>query len=186
MNALAGIKMANAFGVDQKISAKALAELPVVRGRVERIDAGQDFIAVVDYAHTPDSLTALYGAFPTERKICVLGNTGGGRDTWKRPLMAQIAEHECAHVILTNEDPYDESPEKIIQEMAAGMKEKKPEIIMDRREAIRAALRAARPGDAVLISGKGTDPYIMEAHGKKTPWSDAAVVREELKRLLSS
>ena len=127
---------------------------------------------------------ALYSAFPNQRKICVLGNTGGGRDTWKRPEMGRIADEICEKVILTNEDPYDEDPRAIIDAMAQGMK-RTPEIIMDRREAIRAALRAAQPGDAVLVSGKGTDPFIMGARGTKIPWSDADVVREELERLLT-
>jgi len=181
-NALAAIKLTGSFGVSLSTSAKALATLPVVRGRVERIEAGQNFIVVVDYAHTPDSLQALYAAFPHERKIAVLGNTGGGRDTWKRPLMGKIADEACVKVILTNEDPYDEDPRAIINAMVPEMK-KAPEIIMDRREAIRAALRAARPGDAVLISGKGTDPFIMGPNDSKIPWSDAAVTREELERL---
>ncbi len=184
MNALAAIKTCEAFGIARAAAARALSALPTVRGRVERIEAGQDFIAVVDYAHTPDSLSALYGAFPGKRKICVLGSTGGGRDAWKRPEMGRIADETCGTVILTNEDPYDEDPGAIVSAIAAGMK-REPQVIMDRREAIRAALRAARPGDAVLISGKGTDPYIMEAGGKKTPWSDAQVVREELERLVS-
>lgn len=184
MNALAAIKMCEAFGVSASTAADALASLPTVRGRVERIEAGQDFIVVVDYAHTPDSLQALYDAFPNKRKICVLGNTGGGRDTWKRPEMGRIADAACDKVILTNEDPYDEDPRAIVDAMAAGMK-RVPEIIMDRHEAIRAALRAARAGDAVLISGKGTDPYIMGPTGSKLPWSDAQVVREELDKLLS-
>jgi len=182
LNALAAVKLCKAFGVSLPICATALAALPVVRGRVERIEAGQDFIAVVDYAHTPDSLAALYSAFPDRRKICVLGNTGGGRDTWKRPEMGRIADESCEEVILANEDPYDEDPRAIVDAMAAGMK-RTPDIIMDRREAIRHALRAARPGDAVLISGKGTDPFIMGPKGSKEPWSDAQVVREELERL---
>jgi UDP-N-acetylmuramoyl-L-alanyl-D-glutamate--2,6-diaminopimelate ligase len=182
LNALAAIKTAETCGVPLATCAKALRELSRISGRVERIETGQDFIAVVDYAHTPDSLRALYGAFPTHRKICVLGNTGGGRDTWKRPEMGRIADLACDHVILTNEDPYDEDPRAIVDAMAAGMK-RVPEIIMDRREAIRAALAAARPGDAVLISGKGTDPFIMGAKGSRLPWSDAQVVREELERL---
>lgn len=182
MNALAAIKLTTALGVPLATTAEALQKLPVVLGRVERIEVGQDFIAVVDYAHTPDSLQALYGAFPTHRKICVLGNTGGGRDTWKRPLMGQIADENCAEVILTNEDPYDENPKAIVDAMAKGM-QRAPTIIMDRREAIRYALTQAQSGDVVLVSGKGTDPYIMEAAGKKTPWSDAQVVREELARL---
>lgn len=181
-NALAAIKLCEAFGVSRATSSAALAKLAPIRGRVERIEAGQDFIAIVDYAHTPDSLEALYGAFPAQRKICVLGNTGGGRDTWKRPLMGKIAEQACDLVILTNEDPYDEDPQQIVNAMVSGMI-RAPQIIMDRREAIRAALIAARPGDAVLISGKGTDPYIMGPKGSKAPWSDARVVREELEKL---
>lgn len=184
MNALAAIKLAEAFDIPLTTSAQALAKLPAVRGRVEHIDAGQKFFAVVDYAHTPDSLQALYGAFANRRKICVLGSTGGGRDRWKRPEMGRIADEACEKVILTNEDPYDEDPRAIVEEMARGMK-RAPDIIMDRRAAVRAALAAARPGDAVLISGKGTDPFIMGPHGAKEPWSDVAVVREELERLLA-
>lgn len=184
MNALAAIKMSEALAIPLTATATALATLPPVQGRVERIEVGQNFIVVVDYAHTPDSLMALYGAFPTQRKICVLGNTGGGRDTWKRPEMGRIADESCGKVILTNEDPYDEDPREIIDAMARDMRHT-PEIIMDRREAIRHALAAARPGDAVLISGKGTDPFIMGAKGSRLPWSDAEVVREELERLLA-
>lgn len=183
-NAIASAYAARFFGVPLEASAKALRSLELIRGRAERIEAGQDFLAVVDYAHTPDSLRALYGAYPNTRKICVLGNTGGGRDTWKRPLMGKIAEDACAEVILTNEDPYDEDPGAIVEAMASGM-EKKPTIIMDRREAIRTALSWAKAGDAVLITGKGTDPYIMEANGKRTSWDDATVVREELSKLRS-
>jgi len=183
MNALAALKTAEAFGVPLRTCAEALAGLLRISGRAERVEAGQNFIAIVDYAHTPDSLRALYDAFPKQRKICVLGNTGGGRDTWKRPEMGRLADEACEKVILTNEDPYDEDPREIVEAMAGGMK-RAPEIIMDRREAIRAALRAARPGDAVLITGKGTDPFIMSAHGTRIPWSDARVVREELERLL--
>jgi UDP-N-acetylmuramoyl-L-alanyl-D-glutamate--2,6-diaminopimelate ligase len=184
MNALAAIKICEAFGVPLKTSARALATLPPVLGRVERIEMGQKFTAIVDYAHTPDSLIALYGVFEGQRKICVLGNTGGGRDTWKRPQMGRIADESCDKVILTNEDPYDEDPLTIVNAMASGMK-RAPEIILDRREAIRRALSCAGPGDAVLISGKGTDPFIMGAHGSKEPWSDALVVQEELKQLLA-
>lgn len=183
LNALAAIKMGEALDVPRDTIQKALATLAPVRGRVEHVECGQSFVAVVDYAHTPDSLRALYGAFPHQRKICVLGNTGGGRDTWKRPEMGKIADETCDEVILTNEDPYDEDPRAIVEDMTWGM-HRAPTIIMNRREAIRHALSLARPGDAVLVSGKGTDPFIMEAGGAKTPWSDAAVVREELEKLL--
>lgn len=182
-NAVAALKVAEALGIDLDTAIRALGNLHTVRGRVERIQEGQNFIAVVDYAHTPDSLEALYGAFP-QRKICVLGNTGGGRDQWKRPEMGAIADRMCAEVILTNEDPYDEDPEKILSAMKAGMT-REPLVILDRRDAIRTALSRAHKGDAVLITGKGTDPYIMGPRGTKTPWDDATVVREELHKLLS-
>lgn len=181
MNSLAVIKAAEFAGVPLPTIAEALTSLERIPGRTERIDEGQDFTAVVDYAHTPDSLAALYAAYPV-RKICVLGNTGGGRDVWKRPEMGKIADENCDEVFLTNEDPYDEDPRQIVDAMAHGMK-RTPHIIMNRREAIRAALRAARPGDAVLITGKGTDPFIMGPKGSKEPWSDAKVVREELTHL---
>ncbi|XKT75321.1 MAG: Mur ligase family protein [Patescibacteria group bacterium UBA2103] len=183
MNALAALKVANLLSIPDEEAVHAIQKTEKVRGRVEFVDAGQDFAAVVDYAHTPDSLEALYGAFPEQKKICILGNTGGGRDTWKRPLMGVIAENHCEVVILTNEDPYDEDPQKIIDEMSAEMK-KEPVVIMDRREAINHALSIAQKDDVVLISGKGTDPYIMEARGKRTPWDDATVVREELAKIL--
>jgi UDP-N-acetylmuramoyl-L-alanyl-D-glutamate--2,6-diaminopimelate ligase len=181
MNSLAVIKAAQFLGVPLQTIADGLASLSRIPGRTERIDEGQNFEAIVDYAHTPDSLQALYAAYPV-RKICVLGNTGGGRDTWKRPEMGRIADESCSEVILTNEDPYDEDPRAILDAMAAGMK-RAPQIIMDRREAIHTALTLAQSGDAVLITGKGTDPYIMQANGGKLPWSDAKVVSEELKKL---
>ena len=96
--------------------------------------------------------------------------------------MGAIAEKYCDTIILTNEDPYDENPRKIVDEMADGM-DRKPEVIMDRRKAIQKALQKAKREDVVLITGKGTDPYIMEKNGKKTPWSDVKVVEEELESL---
>jgi UDP-N-acetylmuramoyl-L-alanyl-D-glutamate--2,6-diaminopimelate ligase len=150
-------------------------------------DAKKHVTAVVDYAHTPDSLEKLYQAFKDQPKICILGNTGGGRDTWKRPEMATIAERYCDSIILTNEDPYDEDPEKIVEEMAKGIEDKsKLTIIMDRREAIKTAFTMAPHNGYVLISGKGTDPYIMGPNNTREPWSDAKVVQEELKKLEAS
>ena len=115
--------------------------------------------------------------------ICLLGNTGGGRDKWKRVEMAKIADEFCTEAILANEDPYDEDPMQILTEMEKGFSKHKPWLILDRREAIKYTLTLAKPGDAVLITGKGTDPYLMEAGGKKTPWSDATVAKEELEKL---
>jgi UDP-N-acetylmuramoyl-L-alanyl-D-glutamate--2,6-diaminopimelate ligase len=98
--------------------------------------------------------------------------------------MGKIADDYCEEVILTNEDPYDEDPRKIIDDMVKGMTDtSKLTIIMDRKEAIKKALELTPHGGYTLISGKGTDPYIMEANGKKTSWSDAEVVKELLAEL---
>lgn len=184
-NALSAITLTRALGVGWKEIERALSTLNKIPGRVEHIysdkEASKKVTAIVDYAHTPDSLEKLYQAFKDVPKVCVLGNTGGGRDHWKRPEMAMIAEKYCDRVILTNEDPYDENPRAIVEQMAEAIENKdKLEIIMDRREAIRQALQFVEDGGYVLISGKGTDPYIMGPNGTKQPWSDAEVVREEL------
>ena len=99
--------------------------------------------------------------------------------------MGRIAEMHCAEVILTDEDPCDEDPLQIINDIAHGMS-KKPTIIMDRRAAIQNALQLAQRGDAVLITGKGTDSSIYGTHGTKQPWSDAGVAREEIAKILKA
>ena len=180
-NILAAISFAETQNVDKNIIKRAVEKFSGIRGRMERIEAGQDFTVIVDYAHTPDSLEKVYQVFQGQKKICVLGGTGGGRDGWKRPVMGNIAGRYCDHIILTDEDPYDEDPQKIVDEIRAGIGGINCEIIMDRREAIREAFKHAKTGDAVIITGKGTDPYIMGAGGNKTEWDDADVAREELK-----
>jgi UDP-N-acetylmuramoyl-L-alanyl-D-glutamate--2,6-diaminopimelate ligase len=181
-NALEAATVARAIGIDAETIVRAIGKLDRIPGRAERVDAGQDFAVVVDYAHTPDSLEALYDAYGHVRKICVMGATGGGRDTWKRPVMGALADTRCDVVILTNEDPYDEDPRAIVEALASGMK-RTPEIVMDRRDAIRRGISLARAGDAVLITGKGTDPCICGPRGSKVPWSDAGIAREELGKL---
>lgn len=181
-NQLAAAKTAQAIGVEPEQIVEALNSFKGIRGRLEAIDEGQPFGVYVDYAHTPDSLKKVYETFDNAKKICVLGNTGGGRDKWKRREMAKIAESHCSQIILTNEDPYDEDPRKIVEEMARAISIPKYEIIMDRREAMRHAFELAEADDVVLITGKGTDPFIMGPNGTKEPWDDASVAREELKK----
>lgn len=181
-NALATLTLAEEMGLSIAEAKKGIENLSLIRGRVERVEAGQDFTVIVDYAHTDDSLRKLYEAFPTSRKIAVLGSTGGGRDSWKRPVLGKIADEYCDEIIITNEDPYDEDPLKIINEVASGVEKHTPHIILDRREAIAKAFELAQPKDTVLISGKGTDPYIMGPQGTKIPWDDATVAREELEK----
>jgi len=192
-NMLGAIAYAKFVGISEENIKRGLENINFVRGRMEKIDCGQEFDVVVDYAHTPDSLRVVYETYKNHKIICVLGNTGGGRDLWKRPEMGKIADKYCDQIILTNEDPYDEDPVKIIEDVKRGITNKPVEIIMDRREAIASAIAKAKTlrlaslaqankHIAVLITGKGTDPYIMEANGKKTPWDDASVAREELKK----
>ncbi|MCX6819897.1 MAG: UDP-N-acetylmuramoyl-L-alanyl-D-glutamate--2,6-diaminopimelate ligase [Candidatus Adlerbacteria bacterium] len=185
-NILATITLGDAIGIRHDVMRKTLEHIPPVAGRAEPVESGQDFSVIVDYAHTPDSLRALFETYKGKNLICVMGSTGGGRDQWKRPLMGTIADELCSHIFLTNEDPYDEDPKKIIADIAAGFTVHKPEIILDRRTAIAAALRRAKKGSVVAITGKGTDPYIMGARGSKLVWSDKRVAEEELDKLLGA
>lgn len=184
-NMLAAIKYAESEDIGLPVMKRALEKLKEIKGRGESINVGpkQDFKVIVDYAHTPDSLIAIYEAFPG-RKIGVLGSCGGGRDKWKRKEMMEIAEKYCDKIILTDEDPYDDDPREIVDGLAKYLRNKKPEIIMNRRQAIAKAIRYAKTGDSVIITGKGTDPYIMRANGMKEEWSDSKVAREELTKYL--
>lgn len=183
-NALCAATLARALNIPMETVTRGLEKVAVIPGRAQRVEAGQDFLVIVDYAHTPDSLEALMCAYGSRRKICILGSAGGGRDMWKRPMVGKIAEANCAHVILTNDDPYDEDPRSIVEMIERGMTRDTHEIILDRREAIRKGIALAKKGDAVLITGKGIDP-IYGPKGKKIPWSDADVAREELSRVHS-
>jgi UDP-N-acetylmuramoyl-L-alanyl-D-glutamate--2,6-diaminopimelate ligase len=192
-NCIAGATCAAAFGITPQAIKEGLEKLSLIKGRVEfvKLDGDhplkvkQTFDLVIDYAHTSGSLTELYKTFANQRIIAVLGNTGGGRDKWKRPEMARVADTFADEILLTNEDPYDEDPQAIIDEMLPGFKIHTPTIIMDRRAAIHEAISRANAGDAVLITGKGTDPYIMLANNRKLPWSDYQVAYEELEKVLS-
>ena len=182
-NCLAALTLGEALYIPTPKIISALQKFKGIAGRMEEIKRGQNFTVIVDYAHTPDSLEAVYKAYEKYRKICVLSGTGGGRDKWKRPKMGEIASRYCDQIILTDEDPYDEDPKAIVNEIKVGIKNPNTEIEMERRVAIRKAIAKAKEGDVVLITGKGTDPYIMGPHGTKTPWSDSRVAAEELEKL---
>jgi UDP-N-acetylmuramoyl-L-alanyl-D-glutamate--2,6-diaminopimelate ligase len=185
-NVSGAYELCKELGIKEETIKQAISKFNEVSGRVQFIKANQDFDVIVDYAHTTDSLEKLYKTFGDRNKIAVLGGTGGGRDIWKRSEMGKIADKYCKYIVLTNEDPYDEDPEKIINDVAKGIINQKPTIIMDRRLAIRDALLHAKKGDLVLITGKGTDPYIMGPNGKNTPWSDAKIAREEIEYILNN
>ena len=185
-NMLSAIAYARTLGISIDSIKAGLEKVTEIKGRAQKIPNTLGLDVIVDYAHTPDSLKALYTTFPNKKKICVLGNCGGGRDKWKRKEMAEIANKYCDEIILTDEDPYDDDPKEIIENMAKFIKKKKPKIIMDRRQAINAAIKKAKTNDVVLITGKGTDPYIMRKNGVKEPLSDAKVAEEELAKLNSA
>jgi UDP-N-acetylmuramoyl-L-alanyl-D-glutamate--2,6-diaminopimelate ligase len=187
-NILAALTLGDAMGIDERAMQRALEHIKPIAGRAERVEKGQPFAVIVDYAHTPDSLRALFEAYKSSARahqkiIGVIGGTGGGRDQWKNPEKGKVADEFCDIAFITNEDPYDEDPQKIVEGLAKGFTKKKPLIVLDRRQAIRDALKEAKEGDTVLLTGKGTDPYIMLAHGAKQPWSDKKVAEEELARL---
>ncbi len=180
-NALAAICVAKAYGVSLEVCKKALESAKGISGRMEIISESP-FKVIVDYAHTPEQLEAVYKTFKDERLICVLGSCGGGRDKWKRPELGKLAGKYCKEIIITNEDPYDENPMEIINQVAetAGKNAKK---ILDRKEAIGSAIKSAKPGDVVVITGKGSEPWMCLENGKKIPWDDREIVRKEISKL---
>ncbi len=182
MNAMSALTFAKREGISPEIAKKALENIEVLPGRMEYLATDRGFKVLVDYAFLPQTLKLAYE--DAKRKssglVCVLGATGGGRDRWKRPLTGEVAAQYCRKVFVTNEDPYDEDPLKIMNEVAGTHNFEK---ILDRREGIRAALKAARAGECVVITGKGAEPWIMGPGGTKTAWDDRRIVREELAKL---
>lgn len=193
-NAAAAVVFARSRGIHWKIIKRALDNFRGVPGRLEFVQK-TPFAVVVDYAHTPDSLEKVYETLERGllvdsggELICVLGAAGGGRDKWKRPIFGRIAAEHCEKIILTNEDPFDEDPQEIIKQVEEGfltathsrLKPSDYYPILDREAAIQKAVQLAKKGDVVVITGKGSEPYIRVAKGKKIPWSDRKVVEEAL------
>jgi len=191
-NALTAICIGISQGVPLEICKRALERISSIPGRME-IVIRKPFKVVVDYAHIPDALQKVYQTLKTDnqqpkttRMICVVGSCGGGRDKWKRPKLGEIASRFCNEIIITNEDPYDEPPIEIIEQVFEGVVNKKKQMtkkILDRREAIREALKLAKAGDVVIITGKGCEPWMCIAGGRKIPWDDRKIVKEEIEKL---
>ena len=180
-NAIAATKIGLSQDISLEICKKALEKVKGIPGRME-IVIKEPFTVVVDYAHTPEALEKVYKTFKDNRMICVLGSCGGGRDKWKRPVLGKLAAEYCQEIIVTNEDPYDEDPMEIITQVAKGA-EGKAQKILDRRKAIKKALELAKPNDVVVITGKGSEPWMCVEKGKKIPWDDRKIVREEYNNL---
>lgn len=194
-NAAAAICVALSQGIPEDAIGKALARVRTVPGRMEVIDNGQNFSVIVDYAYEPKSLEAVYGAITglglrkeDGRMICLFGGTGGGRDTWRRPVMGKIAANYCDEIILTNDDPYDDDPMQVVNEIKQGIAEEAFDhahvhVIIDRREAIKMAFAMAKEGDTVVLTGKGGETVMCMEDGKKIPWDEKKIVEEELEKL---
>jgi UDP-N-acetylmuramoyl-L-alanyl-D-glutamate--2,6-diaminopimelate ligase len=185
-NALGAFAAARAMGVSEADAAAGLARAARVPGRFEPIDEGQEFAVLVDYAHTPDSLENVLRAarrLTAGRVISVFG-AGGDRDRDKRPKMGRAGADLSDLVVVTSDNPRSEQPEAIVAEVAAGA-EGAPELAIevDRRTAIAAALARAEPGDTVVIAGKGHEQGQEFEAGRKIPFDDREVAREELRRL---
>lgn len=185
-NAGAAEAVGRVLGIDEETIQRALGNFPGVPGRMEFVQK-EPFAVVVDYAHTPDSLEAVYKALK-ERSggdlLCVLGSAGGGRDRWKRPKLGEIAAKHCKEIILTDEDPFDEDPQKILDDIKRGIPDGRPaHEILDRKAAIQQAISLAKPGDTVILTGKGSEPYIRVRKGKRIPWSDRDAAREALEKI---
>lgn len=188
-NALAAIAAALKLGIPLDRSAAALSSFPGTPGRLEFVQL-KPFAVVVDYAHTPESLAALYVALQERGNlIAVLGSCGGGRDKARRVPLGKLAGDYAKYVVVTDEDPFDENPRSIMEAVASGVREsgkKEGEdywIIEDRRAAIYKALSLAQAGDTVVITGKGAEQSMCVAGNKKVAWDDRQVVREGLKKL---
>jgi UDP-N-acetylmuramoyl-L-alanyl-D-glutamate--2,6-diaminopimelate ligase len=186
-NALGAFAAATALGVEPGAAARGLAAAARVPGRFEPIDEGQGFAVLVDYAHTPDSMENVLRAARrlTEGKLIAVFGAGGDRDKAKRPLMGRAGGVLADLAIVTSDNPRSEDPEAIVAEVAAGAREGEAELIVavDRHAAIALALGRARPGDTVVIAGKGHEQGQEFEGGRKIPFDDREVARAELRKL---
>ncbi len=184
-NSLLAMAIAQEEGVSKESIKKALSQVRGVPGRMEKV-VSSPFTVLIDYAVTPDAFENLYRdvkeKWPVKRIISVFGACGGGRDKWKRPVLGELADRYSDIIILTNEDPYDEDEKAIVEEILEGVKNKgKAEIVMDRKDAIKKAVAIAEKDDIILVTGKGSEPWMCLKGNKKIPWNERQAVLDSLK-----
>ncbi len=191
-NILASFATGISLGLVSEAVIRGIEIVDVVPGRFEKIDEGQDFLVIIDYSHTPDSLSFAIDNSKTlsKGKVITIFGCGGERDKLKRPIMGKIAGDDSDYCIITNDNPRTEDPEVIINAILKGIKESNLtegdyEVIADREQAIRRGVEKARSGDVLLIAGKGHEDY--QIIGKKRfHFDDKEVVRKYLKKLINS
>lgn len=183
-NILAATSAALGLGIKLEAIQSGIEKVCFVPGRLEAVKNSRDILAFVDYAHTPDALQNVlvhvreFTKAPNGRLIAVFG-CGGDRDRTKRPLMGEVAEQLADVVFVTSDNPRTEDPEVIISEILEGMKKKKHEVIVGRREAIKKAVETARPGDVIVVAGKGHENYQITRSGRRH-FDDREVLQEFL------
>lgn len=191
-NILAAASVGIALDIPMEVIQEGVRNLKSVRGRLERVDAGQDFLCIIDYAHTPDALERL---ILTARellhnkdgpgRIITLFGCGGDRDRGKRPVMGEIASRLSDQVIITSDNPRNEDPREIISEIVAGMTGDNHRTVPDRKDAITLAVEVAEAGDILLIAGKGHEEY-QEIKGIRNRFSDRERVEEAITNRFSA
>ena len=193
MNMLEAITVVRELGIPLETIARISPALAPVPGRMEFLAMDLPFRVLVDYAPEPASMAALYSVLPrfnANRIIHVFGSAGGGRDRARRPVLGKFVTEHADIAIVTNEDPYDEDPKRIVGDILVGTEQASPhrarvESILDRRDALTRALSIARAGDLVVVTGKACEQWIMGPKGQKLPWDDRRVLRELAETRLS-
>lgn len=193
-NILAAVATTLGLGIGLPTIKSAIESVKLIPGRMEKVEAGQSFTIIVDYAHTPDSFEKIYETLrpATKGKIIHVFGSTGDRDKTKRPIMGAIAGRNADVVIVTDDEPYTEDPAKIVAEIAKGVprgaSKRHPMLenenfwlIVDRRQAIAKALSMAGPGDVVIVTGMGALTYRTVGH-QHIPWKDQDVIKEELEK----
>jgi UDP-N-acetylmuramoyl-L-alanyl-D-glutamate--2,6-diaminopimelate ligase len=189
-NALAAICVGISEDIKLEKIKNALEKITKVAGRMDEVENESGVKIIIDYALTPDSMEKLGVLIskhkkPNQSLIWVFGSCGE-RDRGKRPIMGEIVSRYADYIIVTNEDPYGEDPMQIISEVSSGVKNKKENEnfwrILDRREAIARALKLAKSGDIILVTGKGAEE-IMAIGEKRIHWNDREVIEEELEKI---
>ncbi len=185
-NILAALSCGYLSGLKIQDMIDVIAKIKGVDGRFEAVVEGQPFSVIVDYSHTPDSLTnalTTIHEFSTRKVITVIG-CGGDRDKGKRPLMAQAAVEHSDLAILTSDNPRTEDPEAILKDMEIGISSGTYKVIVDRRQAINYAVQQAQENDIILIAGKGHETYQIIGT-EKYDFDDRIVASEAIKELIS-
>ena len=193
-NALPAIVIGSIFGISYEKIREGLKNLKNIPGRMEKIDEGQEFLIFVDYAHEKEGMSAVLEtareitAESIGKVIVLLGAEGGGRDKSKRPVLGEIAGKYADFVVISNVDPYEDDPKEICEDIAVAAEKfgktrgKDLFVTLDRRNGIKRAISLANKNDVVLITGKGSEQSIVIG-GKRYPWDDRTVTREELNKL---